>query len=92
MIQRSLSENYKAAVAALDAIPGIGKVSAEQIIAETGTDMERFGNPQRLCSWAGVCPGNNESAGKRKSGKTPPGLLLSYARQFFPLKMERIAV
>ncbi|MCL1795084.1 MAG: IS110 family transposase [Oscillospiraceae bacterium] len=73
MIQGSLSENYKAAVAALDEIPGVGKVAAEQIIAETGTDMSRFQNQNSLCKWAGVCPGNNESAGKRKSGKTPPG-------------------
>ena len=73
LIQRSLSDNYKAAVEALDAIPGIGKVSAEQIIAETGIDMSRFRNQHSLSNWAGVCPGNNESAGKRKSGKTPPG-------------------
>ena len=73
MIQRSLSENYKAAVEALDAIPGIGKVSAEQIIAETGIDMSHFRNQHSLSKWAGVCPGSNESAGKRKSGKTSPG-------------------
>ena len=73
MIKRSLSDNYKAAIEALDAIPGIGEVSAEQIIAEVGTDMSRFRTPQRLSKWAGVCPGNNESAGKRKSGRTPPG-------------------
>lgn len=73
MIQRSLSANYKAAVKELDAIAGIGRVSAEQIIAETGTDMRRFRNQHSLSKWAGVCPGNNESAGKRKSGKTPPG-------------------
>jgi transposase len=73
MIQRSLNENYKAAVEALDAIPGIGKISAEQIIAEIGIDMSRFRNQHSLSKWAGVCPGNNESAGKRKSSKTPPG-------------------
>ena len=73
MIQHSLSANYKAAVEALDAIPGIGKISAEQIIAETGTDMGHFSNQHSLSKWAGVCPGNNESAVKRKSGKTPPG-------------------
>ena len=73
LIQRSLNENYRAAVESLDAIPGIGRVSAEQIIAETGIDMSRFRNQHSLCKWAGVCPGNNESAGKRKSGKTPPG-------------------
>jgi transposase len=73
MIKRSLNDNFKAAVKALDAIPGIGEVSAELIIAEVGTDMGRFRTSQRLCKWAGVCPGNNESAGKRKSGRTPPG-------------------
>jgi len=73
MISNSLSDNYKAAVAALDDIPGIGRVSAEQIIAETSADMSRFKNQHSFSKWAGVCPGNNESAGKRKSGKTPPG-------------------
>ncbi len=73
MIQRSLSDNYKAAVNALDAIPGIGRVSAEQILAETGVDINHFRNQHALSKWAGVCPGNNESAGKRKSGRTPPG-------------------
>ena len=73
MIQRCLSDNYKAAVKALSDIPGIAKVSAEQIIAETSIDMSRFKNQNSLSKWTGVCPGNNESAGKRKSGKTPPG-------------------
>jgi len=73
MIQCVLSENYKEAIRALEAMPGIGRISAEQIVAELGTDMSRFRNQHSLCKWAGVCPGNNESAGKRKSGKTPPG-------------------
>ena len=73
LIQRILSDNYRAAVIALDDITGIGKISAEQIIAETSTDMTRFKNQHSISKWAGVCPGNNESAGKRKSGKTPPG-------------------
>ena len=73
LIQCSLSANYKAAVEALDAIPGIGKISAEQILAEISPDMSRFKNQHSLSKWAGVCPGNNDSAGKRKSGKTPPG-------------------
>jgi len=73
MIQRTLSASYKAAVEALDAIPGIGRISAEQILAETSTDMSHFRNQHSLSKWAGVCPGNNESAGKRKSSKTPPG-------------------
>jgi DNA uptake protein ComE-like DNA-binding protein len=73
MIQDNLSDNYKAAVEALDAIPGIGQVSAEQIVAELGVDMSRFRGPDQISKWAGVCPGNNSSAGKRKSGRTPPG-------------------
>jgi len=73
MIQRNLNDNYKAAIEAIDVIPGIGRISAEQIIAEIGTDISRFKNQHALSKWAGVCPGNNESAGKRKSGRTPPG-------------------
>jgi transposase len=73
MIQAALSPEQKAAVQALDAIPGIGTVSAEQIIAETGIDMSRFRNQHAFSNWAGVAPGNNESAGKRKSSKTLHG-------------------
>jgi transposase len=73
MIQENLSDNYKAAVKALDAIPGIGQVSAEQIVAEIGVDMSRFRGPDQISKWAGVCPGNNSSAGKRKSGRTTQG-------------------
>lgn len=54
-------------------IPGIGKRNAEIIIAEIGVDMDRFPSPAHLASWAGVCPGNNESAGKHRSGKTRKG-------------------
>ena len=73
MIQRSLNDNYKEAVEALCVIPGIGKISSEQILAEISPDMSRFKNQHSLSKWTGVCPGNNESAGKRKSGRTPPG-------------------
>jgi transposase len=73
MIGNILSENYKAAIKALSEIPGIGRVSAEQILAETGTDMSRFRSQHAFSKWMGVCPGNNESAGKRKRCKTPPG-------------------
>jgi len=52
----------------LDSIPGVGKRTAEQIIAEIGTDMSRFPTPGHLCSWAGMTPGHDESAGK----KSPP--------------------
>lgn len=54
-------------------IPGVHYTAAKIIVSEIGTDMSRFGSGPRLCSWAGMCPGNNESAGKRKSGKTRKG-------------------
>ena len=73
MIKASFSDEQKKAVQALDAIPGIGTVSAEQIVAETGTDMSCFRNQHAFSNWIGVAPGNNESAGKRKSGKTTHG-------------------
>ncbi len=73
MIKASLNDEQRAAVAALDAIPGIGVISAEQIIAETGTDMTRFRNQHSFSNWSGTAPGNNESAGKRKSGKSSHG-------------------
>jgi transposase len=57
----------------LDTIPGVDKKIAEAIIAEIGMDMSRFPSGHHLASWAGLCPGNNESAGKRKSGKTRKG-------------------
>lgn len=57
----------------LDTIPGVGRRTAEQILAEIGTDMKRFQTAAHLASWAGMSPGNNESAGKRKSGRTRKG-------------------
>jgi transposase len=57
----------------LQTIPGVGQRTAEVIIAETGGDMTRFATAGHLASWAGVCPGHHESAGKRKSGKTRHG-------------------
>jgi transposase len=57
----------------LESIPGVHQTAARIILSETGTDMSRFGSASRLASWAGVCPGNHESAGKRKSGKTRRG-------------------
>ena len=57
-------------VEALDGITGVVRISAQTIIAEIGTDMSRFPTAEHLASWAYMCPGNNESAGKKKSGKT----------------------
>jgi len=58
---------------ALDTIPGVDRIGAISIVAETGGDMSRFPTAGHLCSWAAMCPGNNESAGKRRSGKTRKG-------------------
>lgn len=60
-------------VALLDTIPGVDRRTAEALVAEIGVDMGRFGSSARLASWAGMCPGNHESAGKRKSGRTSKG-------------------
>jgi len=60
-------------LALLDTIPGVGRRTAEQIIAEIGTNMEQFPSAAHLCSWAGLCPGHNESAGKQKSARTRKG-------------------
>jgi len=57
----------------LDEIPGIGKRTAETILSEIGSDMQRFPTEAHLSSWSGLSPGNNESAGKRHSGKTNKG-------------------
>lgn len=64
---------FTTAVDLLDTIPGINRRTAQVIIAEIGADMARFSCEQQLASWAGMCPGNNESAGKHFSGKTRKG-------------------
>lgn len=66
---------FEEAIEALDGIPGISRTNAEQILCETGIDMSRFPTDKHFASWAALCPGNNESAGKRKSGKTRKGNL-----------------
>ncbi len=57
----------------LDTIPGVGRRTSEEIVAEIGTDMGQFPSHGHISSWAGMSPGNNESAGKRKSGRTTKG-------------------
>jgi transposase len=57
----------------LDTITGVGKRAAEVIIAEIGADMSRFPTAGHLASWAGMCPGNNITGGKRRSGRTQHG-------------------
>lgn len=64
---------YQEAIKEIDELPGIAKQSAETILAETGLDMARFPTEKHIASWAGLAPGNNESAGKRRSGRTTKG-------------------
>jgi transposase len=61
------------AIARLDTIPGIGPAVAETLLAEIGVDLTRFPTAKHLASWAGLCPGNHESAGKRRGGATRKG-------------------
>lgn len=61
------------AVSLLDSIPGVNRVAAQAILAEIGTDMSRFPTHGHCASWAKLCPGNYQSAGKRKSGRTGRG-------------------
>jgi len=68
-----LPEPMAQALPRLVAVPGVGARAAENILAEIGTDMEQFPTAGHLASWVGMCPGNNESAGKRKSGRTTKG-------------------
>ncbi|MFD8216246.1 IS110 family transposase [Streptomyces sp. NPDC059697] len=64
---------FRPALDLLDTIPGINRAVAEVIIAETGGDMARFASARHLASWAGVCPGHHESAGRTKNTKVRPG-------------------
>ena len=66
-------ENNKLAL--LQTLPGVDLIGAAMLLVEIGTDMNAFGSADRLSSWVGICPGNNESAGKRKSGRVRKGNL-----------------
>ncbi len=68
-------ESERNALALLQTIPGVDLIGAAMLLIEIGTDMDAFGSPDRLASWVGICPGNNESAGKRKSGHVRKGNL-----------------
>lgn len=98
-------KDYEDAIKKLEEIPGIAKRSAEAILAEIGLDMSRFPTAGHLAAWSGLAPGNNESAGKRKSGRTRKGnptlktTLIQSAKtakakkgSFFKAQFDRIAV
>ena len=72
-VENSPDEFVEGSIVLLDTIPGIAEQVAQNIIGEIGVDMSRFPTADHLSSWAGMCPGNNESAGKRISGKTTKG-------------------
>jgi transposase len=65
--------SFEQAVARLIAIPGVGRLTAEKLVGEIGIDMGQFPTAAHLASWAGLCPGQHESAGKRQSGRTRKG-------------------
>ena len=97
-----LAEPLESAITLLCTIPGIKRSSAITVLSEIGMDMSQFGTSKRLCRWAGLTPGNNESAGKKKSVKiTKAGVYLKPAlvesahaavkTPYYKLKYERIS-
>lgn len=97
--------DYEEAIKKLEEIPGIARRSAQVILAEIGLDMSRFPTAGHLAAWAGLAPGNNESAGKRKNGRTRKGnitlktTLIQSAKtakakkgSFFKAQFDRLAV
>jgi transposase len=68
-----VADPFAAATARLETIPGVSRQAAEVIVAEIGPDMSVFPSAGHLASWAGLCPGNDQSAGKRRSGRTTQG-------------------
>jgi transposase len=64
---------WEAIICLLETVPGIDRIGAAMLLVEIGDDMSSFGSAERFASWVGICPGNNESAGKRKSGRTRKG-------------------
>ena len=101
----AMVEKYDGAISLLCTIPGIDRSSAITVISEIGVDMAQFGSSKRLCCWAGLTPGNNESAGKKKSARiSRAGVYLKPAlvqvahaavkdklNPYYALKYERIA-
>jgi transposase len=72
-IEEVLPGPFEEAIQRLDTIPGVDRRAAENIVAELGADMGPFASAGQMASWVGICPGNHESAGKRRSGRTTKG-------------------
>ena len=72
-LKRWIEIRPRNAVTVLDTSPGVDQRGAERLVAAWGTDMQRLGTASRLSAWTGVAPGNDESAGKRRAGKTRQG-------------------
>ena len=70
---------FEADVARLMTIPGVARRNATTLLVETGADMARFPTAAHLCSWAAICPGQHESAGKRRTGSSAPAIAISAA-------------
>ena len=66
-------QSFAAVIELLDTIPGVGRQTAEMVVSEIGVDMSRFPSAAPLAAWAGLAPGNYESAGQRVSGKLAKG-------------------
>jgi len=70
---QQVARPFESAVTLWQTVPGVDRVTACSLVAEIGVEMKQFPTAQHLASWAALCPGNHESAGKRKSGKTRDG-------------------
>jgi transposase len=73
ILSRMSAPPFRKAFELLQTVPGVGELSAATILAETGTDLEPFPTSEQMASWAGVCPGNRESAGIQKGSQTTHG-------------------
>ncbi|OKY76056.1 MAG: hypothetical protein BM485_05290 [Desulfobulbaceae bacterium DB1] len=68
---QAMMSSHDDIISRLDVVPGINEVSAQYVLGELGPTLQEFSSSGALASWSGLCPGNNESAGKRRSGKSP---------------------
>lgn len=79
---------FRSAIELLVAIPGVSRLSAEIIVSEMGLDMNRFATDGQLVSWAGLCPRNDENAGKRRSNQMKKGSTMA-EDNFDPMRLVR---